>query len=90
MNEIITNVKMRKATIEDFIWLDFDGHRKLKMGFPFYVKSGDEMNFSFIKLLKGEEKKEQWNWLQNKLRAECIYVLDPIFTGDEKLIINKN
>lgn len=89
MDKIRANVKMRKATIEDFIWLDWEGNKRMKMGYPFYVLEGDLLNMTFVKLLKGEEKEEQRKRINAWISAGRLYVLDPEFVDSEKVKIEK-
>lgn len=87
MDKIRAYVKMRKATLEDFIWLDWEGEKRMKMGYPFYVLCGEVLEYRFVKLLDGEEKHEQLKLIKEWLSADRVFVLDPVFADKEKVKI---
>jgi len=90
MEYLRAKLKLRKAIWEDFIWLDPAGNKRMKMGFPYYeLRDKKELFYGFINLKTGDEKRAMENDIKSKINAGLIFVFEPEFSKDKRLLIEQ-
>lgn len=84
MDKINHACKLKVATLEDFVWINAQGDKKIKMGFPFWRKGKDGLSEDWTRFMPDAKENKQYKLnLIDEIKTGKIYVFDKIHRGEK-------